>query len=146
MADDVRHHHASAGLAGVGYGVKAAWLSQSGPPAVAGPLQAGRTGPPPRGKLAISAEHLRGGPDRLHPGRYLSGVAEHRHGLSPAARLFPHHRVLRWLHDFLRLRLRDGVSPAPARRTMGPRERGCQRATGVAAVWLGWKAVELLSR
>lgn len=147
MADDVRHRHASAGLAGVGYGVKAALAVAIG------------------GLLGSLARYKLGGLVLHHAASWrfplstfvvnligctlagiLAGVAEHRHGLSPAARLF---LITGFCGGFTTFSASGFETVYLLRRHEGPwaiANMAASVTTGVAAVWLGWKAVELLSR
>jgi CrcB protein len=76
----------------------------------------------------------------------LAGIAEHRHGLSPAARLF---LITGFCGGFTTFSAFGFETVYLLRRHEVPWAFANVVASvvaGVAAVWLGWKAVELLSR
>ena len=76
----------------------------------------------------------------------LAGIAEHRHGLSPAARLF---LLTGFCGGFTTFSAFGLETVYLLRRHEAPWALAnvvASVAAGVLAVWLGWKAVELLTR
>ena len=76
----------------------------------------------------------------------LAGIAEHRHGLSPAARLF---LITGFCGGFTTFSAFGLETVYLLRRHEAPWALANVVASvvlGVVAVWMGWRAVELLSR
>jgi CrcB protein len=76
----------------------------------------------------------------------LAGIAEHRHGLSPAARLF---LITGFCGGFTTFSAFGLETVYLFRRHEAPWALAnvvVSVAAGVIAVWLGWRAVELFSR
>ena len=76
----------------------------------------------------------------------LAGIAEHRHGLSPAARLF---LITGFCGGFTTFSAFGLETVYLLRRHEAPWALAnvvASVAAGVIAVWLGWRAVELLTR
>ena len=76
----------------------------------------------------------------------LAGIAEHRHGLSPAARLF---LITGFCGGFTTFSAFGLETVYLLRRHEAPWALAnvvAGVAAGVIAVWLGWRAVELLTR
>jgi CrcB protein len=76
----------------------------------------------------------------------LAGIAEHRHGLSPAARLF---LITGFCGGFTTFSAFGFETVYLLRRHAAPwalANVAFSVVAGMAAVWFGWKAVELLTR
>jgi CrcB protein len=76
----------------------------------------------------------------------LAGIAEHRHGLSPAARLF---LITGFCGGFTTFSAFGFETVYLLRRHAAPWALvnvAFSVVAGMAAVWFGWKAVELLTR
>ena len=76
----------------------------------------------------------------------LAGIAEHRHGLSPAVRLF---LITGFCGGFTNFSAFGLETMYLLRRHQAPWALAnvvASVAAGLLAVWLGWKAVELLTR